>query len=74
MICDRCRRESFGSIGSVFNTEQICMDCKALEEKHPDYERARAVELEAVRNGNFNYPGIGLPADLRGGSSEQHDA
>ena len=52
--------------GSYFNTEIICPECDEAEQAHPDYERARAVEGEAVRAGNFNYPGIGLPADLRG--------
>jgi hypothetical protein len=68
MICDRCGRESRVSIGSMFNMDQICLDCKKLEEAHPMYEHAREIEGEAVRNGNYNFPGIGLPVDLRGGS------
>lgn len=67
MICDRCHRETVGVIGSMFNTEIICFECKEREEQHPDYEEARRIEGEAVLAGNFNYPGIGLPADLRGG-------
>jgi len=37
------------------------MDCKDAETKLPEYERARASELEAVRRGDFNFKGIGLP-------------
>lgn len=69
MICDRCGAESLVSTGSYFNTEIICPACDEAEQAHPDYARAREVELAAVRAGNFNYPGIGLPAELRGGSS-----
>lgn len=68
MICDRCSRETFVMTGSMFNTEMICLDCKRLEEQHPGYEQAREIESAAVRRGDFNYPGVGLPAALRGGS------
>jgi hypothetical protein len=40
------------------------MDCKAIEQQHPEYETARRIETEAVRNGNYNFPGVGLPDDL----------
>ena len=48
----------------MFNTEVICMDCKAKEEKHPDYEAAREAEAAQVRAGNYNFAGVGKPADL----------
>lgn len=67
--CDRCRRETLVTTGSYFNTETICPDCRAAEEAHPDFERARRIEGEAVRRGDFNFPGVGLPADLRGGGT-----
>lgn len=65
MICDRCRKETRAYTMSMFSTDEICLDCKKAEKEHPDYERARLAEAEAVRAGNFNFPGIGVPADLR---------
>lgn len=65
MICERCRAITGVFTGSWFNTQQICLACAEKERAHPDYERARAAENEAVRAGNYNFPGVGLPADLR---------
>jgi hypothetical protein len=62
--CQRCRAELVGSTMSRFNTEIICPECEAKERAHPDYPRARDAEAYAVRNGNYNFPGIGKPADL----------
>ncbi len=64
--CDRCGQETLASTGSYFNTEQICLDCDAVEQAHPDYPEAREAEKQAVLRGDFNYAGIGLPPDLRG--------
>jgi hypothetical protein len=52
------------SIMSRFNTDEICMECEEKEKKHPDYPRAVKAEAAAVRAGNYNFPGIGKPADL----------
>ena len=65
MKCDRCKSETLISTGSYFNTQQICLECRRREEAHPDFERARRVEEEAVRRGEYNFPGIGLPSDLK---------
>ena len=65
MKCERCGREARVSIGSMFNTEQVCLDCKEREEAHPLYAEARRREAQAVRQGDYNFRGIGLPADLR---------
>jgi len=62
--CDRCHQETSTTIVSMFNTDTLCPACKTREEKHPDYARARQAEHEAVVAGNYNFPGIGLPADL----------
>jgi hypothetical protein len=40
------------------------MDCKNREVAHPLYKQALTTESNHVRNGNYNFPGIGLPADL----------
>lgn len=63
-ICDRCKKPTNASIMSMFNTEILCMDCKDKEKKHPDYDKARKIESEEVMAGNYNYAGIGKPADL----------
>jgi len=49
---------------SKFNTETICMDCEAKERAHPRYAEADRAESEAVRRGDYNFPGIGKPEDL----------
>jgi hypothetical protein len=40
------------------------MACIDKEQKHPKYAEAREAEYNAVRSGNYNYRGIGKPADL----------
>jgi hypothetical protein len=60
----RCGCESLASIMSMFNTDEICMACKAKERQHPDYRRAADRELAEVKAGNYNYPGVGKPTDL----------
>jgi len=60
MKCDRCYKDVFCTTMSIFNTQMICPDCEDAERKLPKYEEARAVELEAVRRGDYNFPGIGL--------------
>lgn len=64
-LCDRCGKETNAHTMSYFNSETICMRCDELEREHPAYEEARRVETEQVMRGNHNFPGIGLPADLR---------
>jgi hypothetical protein len=49
----------------MFNTENICMDCKDKEQGHPQYDLARTKDVEAIKKGNYNFEGIGLPDDLR---------
>jgi hypothetical protein len=49
---------------SKFNTEEICMDCKEREKRHPLYAEADHCETEAVRAGNTNFAGIGCPPEL----------
>lgn len=49
-----------GRILSMFNTDCICMKCKAKERMEPDYKKAQEKEMEAVLAGDYNFPGIGL--------------
>ena len=55
---------------SRFNTQLCCVSCLLKEQAHPAFPRALAAEEAAVRRGDMNVPGIGLPPDLeppRGG-------
>jgi len=60
MRCNRCGKETNVHIMSMFNTEEICMDCKASEEMRPDYKHAVEIDEQAIRRGDLNFPGIGL--------------
>jgi recombinational DNA repair protein (RecF pathway) len=62
--CERCGTQTTTTTMSRFNTETICMSCEEREKKHPLYKKAQEAELKAVQQGNFNFPGIGKPADL----------
>ena len=65
-ICPRCGEQMIASIMSMFNLDEICMDCKKREKAHPKYKEAADAELAAVRAGNGkSFPGIGLPEDLK---------
>lgn len=64
MHCDRCGEEMFSCKVSYFNTETICRQCEDAEEAHPLFPEAKRMDNEAVRAGEFNFPGIGLPPEL----------
>jgi hypothetical protein len=49
---------------SLFNTQMCCSECIEKERNHPRFEEARDAELTALHEGNYNFPGIGLPEDL----------
>lgn len=64
--CERCGSDGRILTGSYFNTEMICADvCQPKEAAHTKYGEARRVEAEHVQAGNYNFPGIGLPLELR---------
>lgn len=65
MICERCGTSTNAHTMSVFNTDEICIPCRRTEELHPDFASAHAAEAAAVRDGDYNFPGVGLPSDLR---------
>ena len=60
MKCQRCGTETNVTIMSMFNKQTICMDCKDREKQRPDYRQAVAADEAAIRQGNFNFKGIGL--------------
>lgn len=63
--CERCGHEAAATVGSSFNTEQICQVCRYEEERHPLFGEARRREMEELNRGNFDFEGIGLPLELR---------
>lgn len=63
--CDRCLHPTKVTQMSLFNMDMCCLACIEMERAHPDFPRARAVELEELSKGNVNFPGIGLPEDLK---------
>jgi hypothetical protein len=50
---------------SVFNKDMCCATCLGIEREHPEFPKARARELDELSKGNYNFPGIGLPKDLK---------
>ena len=57
--CDRCGEPTNGTtIMSIFNEDVICMKCKEIEKKDPDYDAACYAEINAVRSGNHNFKGV----------------
>ncbi len=62
--CQRCLKGTPVTM-SRFNTQMLCEMCLADERVHHEYQEAHDVEEKAVLAKEYNYPGIGLPADLR---------
>lgn len=64
MICDRCGKETRVHAMSYFNEDVLCRACIEKERAHPAFEEARRVEGEHVKRGEYNFRGVGKPADL----------
>ncbi len=62
--CQRCHKETIVTSMSVFNTQMICEMCQQKERQHPRFQEARQADQDAISKGDYNFPGIGLPADL----------
>lgn len=59
--CDRCGGSlENGRIMSMYNNDCICMSCKRKEQERDDYKKATDAENEAVKQGNYNFRGIGV--------------
>ena len=65
MNCERCGSEMSVHTLSWFNKQNICLKCDEEELKHPDIKHAKKVENEHVKNGDYNFKGVGLPKDLQ---------
>lgn len=59
--CQRCGEPSNSYTMSFFNTSLICDECDTNERKRDDFEDARKADEDAIRQGNYNFPGIGFP-------------
>ena len=63
--CERCGERMHIHTGSMFNGQIICLLCKRDERMSPGYAAAALAEAQAVRNGDLNFPGVGLgPKDM----------
>lgn len=62
--CDRCGKDTTCTIMSYFNTDILCMECADKERRHPKYMEAKQIETDHVKRGDWNFKGIGKPADL----------
>ena len=58
---------------SFFCEQLCCVPCLLKERQHPEFPRAVAAEEAAVCNGDMNFPGIGLPADLQSPDTGESD-
>ncbi|WP_006524789.1 hypothetical protein [Desulfoscipio gibsoniae] len=57
--CDRCGGDlKGGRTMSAFNLDCICMDCKAKEKQDKDYDKAVKADIDEIKKGNYNFPGI----------------
>ena len=59
--CDRCHQSTNGvTIMSMYNEDVICMTCKENEKKRDDYKQAVDADIAEIKNGNYNFKGIGM--------------
>lgn len=58
--CDRCHGSlDEGRTMSMFNEDCICMACAMKERQREDYKKAVEADHEQIRQGNYNFKGIG---------------
>lgn len=57
--CRRCGKPTIATMMSMFNTQEVCMECIDAERQDPRYQEASNAEAAAIRGGNFNFKGIG---------------
>lgn len=58
--CVRCKTETAYLCVSWFNRDEICGPCSDDEAFCPSYFRAVQAESDALRNGDWDFDGIGL--------------
>lgn len=57
--CQRCGKKVIARIMSMYDTKMICIDCSDKESKRNDYKKAVEADVNAIKNGNYNFKGIG---------------
>jgi hypothetical protein len=65
MECERCNTETNSYGFSYFNVDALCQECLKKERVHPDFRKAYQADLDAIKKGDWNFAGIGLPNDLK---------
>jgi hypothetical protein len=63
--CDRCQAKLDVSVMSKFNVDTLCDRCAEDERLAPGYADASKAEMDAVRQGDLNFPGVGLSSEDR---------
>ena len=63
-ICERCAKKTKLTKMSYFDKAMLCPMCWVKEAAHPRFHDAIRADEAAIRQGNFNFGGIGKPADL----------
>lgn len=69
-ICDRCGEKTSSFRVSFFNLDECCFKCIGLEQKHPDYKKAKEIEYQELLKKNYNFKGIGLPENYNSWCNE----
>ena len=49
MFCQRCGKETNTHIMSMFNTDDICTECKDKEIEHPHYKKHCLRKLQKLK-------------------------
>lgn len=62
-FCQRCLVTTKTHTMSWFNEQLICDHCSDREKEQKNYVSARRAEEEALRDGNYNFIGIGLDGE-----------
>ena len=65
-VCDRCGQSlDGGQIMSMYNEDVLCLNCKEKEKHFDDYALASETEYQEVKNGNYNFKGIGFSKEVK---------
>ena len=67
-ICDRCKKPTRSLMISVFNLQNICIDCSDEESDHPKYNEAISFLAKEESNGNMRSEGLGWNPDPEHGN------
>lgn len=65
MKCQRCGKETNVHTMSMLNMDEVCMECKEEERKHPMYKAAMDADRAEIKKGNWNYEGLLFNKDIR---------